>query len=67
MFEVSDSQRRQVILSKIQYSLKDINNVKDTPLKHILKFLQKHDVYLRGNQLFFGSNSVPSYSNITSS
>ena len=39
VFEVSDQQRKQVILGKIQTSMKEINNFKETPLKHILKFL----------------------------
>lgn len=49
-------QRRQVILSNIQYILNTTPSAcKDSPLKHIMKFLQnKYDIYVKGTQLIAG-------------
>jgi len=49
-FEVADNQRRQVLLEQVQYTLASNHNAgRETPLKHVLKFLQKYDVHVRGN------------------
>lgn len=51
-YEVSDEKRRQVLLDQIQYTLSTNHNAgRETPLKHVLKYLQKFDIYVRGNQL----------------
>lgn len=51
-YEVADQQRRQVLLDQVQYTLSTNHNAgRETPLKHVLKYLQKYDIHVRGNQL----------------
>jgi len=53
LFDVSDLSCRQIIIEKIQATLSQIPNAKETPLKHVLKFLQKNDVQVKGNSLHY--------------
>ena len=49
-YEVADETRRQVLLDQIQYTLSTNHNAgRETPLKHVLKYLQKFDIHVRGN------------------
>ena len=48
-FENSDQFRRQIIINKINQAMETIPNLKETPFKHILKYLKKHDLVVKGN------------------
>jgi hypothetical protein len=57
VFEYSDMPRRHLILQKVQHALNSIQDIKDTSLRHILKYLQKHQIYVKGLQLIVGSTA----------
>lgn len=37
------------MIQKMQQTLNTVQNVKDTSLKHILKFLKKYDIHVKDN------------------
>ena len=51
------------MIQKMQMTLNTNPNVKETNFKHILKFIKRYDIQLRGNQIVFGPNSQMNQSN----
>lgn len=56
VFEFSDGPRRNIIVQKLQHALSTIQDIKETSLRHILKYLQKHGITVKGLILQIGPN-----------